>query len=1315
MGLSETMGDGRNRTLGVRLAWFCMLLFFLAGLELAGKPDMASAAEAPAALWSRCAANSEVDTACQIPRGIAADPNSGHVFVADQANRRVVEFSALGTFLGTWGWDVIANGPDDAGTGFEVCVRARGDICKAGVAGDGSGQLAAPLGVGVDSAGNVYVVDFPNNRVQEFDPDGHFLLMFGGEVNKTKVEAAAPEAEQNLCTAASGDACQAGVEGTGSGQFGSWAVGSFIAIDANGSETTADDIVYVGDKDRIQVFDTGGHYLKSLSLPGKTVQSLAVDTSGDLYAIYNGRVGVHKLSPTGEALSPTFELTQFGFNSPVPTAVAVDSSGHVYAFGPPVVESVLHPPIFEFEPDGSLIANFGEGEFNDSTGMATNLCPGDESPGNLYVTNASASKPLLRAYGAEPKNCGKAISLPATNVAKTSATLNGKANPKGLAVSECLFEYGTTLTYGQTAPCVPAAGELGSGTEPVPVHAGVSGLTKGTIYHFRLLVGTASGSEESSDETFKTLGPPVVSDEAAFNIAYTEATLKALVNPEGFPTRYRFIYGVEGGPEQSTPEIEVGAPGDRTDHAAVANLEGLTPGTAYHWRVVATNSSGTTEGEEHVLTTYLEPSLAPCPNDAFRTGPGAALPDCRAYEMVSPAGKNGGDILHGFEAYLQTSPDGDRFTYSAPPAFGDVQASVLQNQYLASRDPKAGWFNHGIHPAVAGEHSVSGIFFGQFREFEAFSPDLCDAWFLDVMSPTLTDEGQDDYENHYRLDLCGEEEPEALTSAKPPPGTDEAYVNLYGQSVAGVSDDSSHALFAARAALTPDAAATVNPQVYDRFEDGLHLVSILPNGNADPSGSGLGGGSRYNLENAASSDGSRVYWSSGLSEASGTASKIFLRENLGEEQSAVEGGKCTEPAKACTVLVVNGGIGGVFFWAAASDGSGAIFGKGENAEELTEFSLVRFEADPKTASRTIASHVKGVLGASDGLARIYFVSTDVLAPGQKNSEGDEAQAGKPNLYLDEEGTKTFIATLASGDVSVAGVGEGLVYSLTSRIPYWRATRVTPDGGQLTFQSRASLTGFDNADSGNGKADVEVFTYHAGGALHCVSCSAGGARPSGVELHEPYILPFNSGKNHVFAAAWIPTWEHPLYASHVLSDDGSRLFFNSYVPLVPSDTNGAMDVYEWETPGAGTCTEESHAFPAVNGGCLYLISSGESSFESEFWDASPDGANVFFNTESSLLRRDPGSVDLYDARVEGGFPEGEEEVECEGEACQTPPLAPQDPTPSSTSYRGPGNEKAANPRPCPKGKRKVRRGGKTRCVRPHKGKHQKAKSHRRAGR
>lgn len=1292
---SKQIRNRRDLKFDGSLLWLGLLAAFLASSAFLGTSP-AAAAESPPTLWTRCAISSEVDTSCQIPRGLGTSPSSGHVFVADSFNYRVVEFTALGAFLQTWGWDVVASGPGNKSTSpepaqFEICVPADGDTCKAGVEGTGAGQFGTfgPQGIALDSVGNIYVVDFSNHRVEKFDSEGHFVLSFGSD-------------------------------GAGNGQF-SWPntfVGSFITIDSKGTETTADDNVYVGDVNRIQRFNTEGVYQSEISLPGKTVQSLTTDSAGNFYVIYHNQVDVRKLTPAGEELSsPRFEVKTPDENAAVPSAVAVDSVGHVYAFGPTSFGGGFKiDPIFEFEADGSLIANFGKEEsFNGSTGLATNLCPGDAPPGNLYVSNASGSGAFVRAYGPEPKNCGKAITGEASSITETAARLNGRANPKGLPATECFFEYGISQSYGNTVPCTPGPGEIGAGTDPVPVHGDIGSLAAGSTYHFRLVVGTASGTEAGADGVFKTLGPPVLSAESATRVAYTEATLKALVNPEGFSTKYHFEYGLDTTYGSSTPEIDIGS--DRSEHSALANLAGLTPGAVYHWRAVASNSSGTTKGPDHVFTTFLQPEAnEACSNQAFRVGTAANLPDCRAYEMVSPVDKNGGDIVHILRqgGYVQTASDGEKLTYSTTPAFGDVLASLPINQYLASRDPEDGWLNHGIHPPVGNGKPVPEIEFGLAREFEAFSADLCSAWFLDLLIPSLTPKGQDGYMNHYRLDLCGEQGPEALTTVEPPVGTARDYVNLGGQSVAGYSQDSRHALFAARAKLTPDAATGTNAQVYDFFGGEPHLVSIRPNGVADTSISAVGSGPSYNLRHAVSRDGSRVYWTSFApgGDASGLG-RIFLREH--PEQGKVEG-ECTEPAKACTVAVtLNSAAITAFFWAAAVDGSGALFGEPEeNGEKLVEFDLKRSEEDPKTARRTIAKGVSGVFGASDDLSRIYFVSKDTLTPGQKNSEGDEAEAGEPNLYLDEGGTLTYIATLIDGDVGEGSFEEALAYDVVSNIPYTRASRVTPDGTHIAFQSRADLTGFDNTDPANGEANVEVFTYEAGGALRCVSCNPSGARPSGPELREPYFR-INSAETDVFATAWIQTWEHPLYASHVLSDDGSRLFFHSYEALAPSDTNGAMDVYEWEAPGAGGCTEKSHAFHAPNGGCLYLISSGESSFESEFWDADVDGDNVFFSTESSLVPRDTGLIDLYDARVEGGFPEPTTPARCEGEACQSPPPPPRFSTPSSGAYTGSPNPPKG--KPCPKGKRKVRRGGKTRCVKRRKGgeKQRRASGNRRAAR
>ena len=123
-------------------------------------------------------------------------------------------------------------------------------------------------------------------------------------------------------------------------------------------------------------------------------------------------------------------------------------------------------------------------------------------------------------------------------------------------------------------------------------------------------------------------------------------------------------------------------------------------------------------------------------------------------------------------------------------------------------------------------------------------------------------------------------------------------------------------------------------------------------------------------------------------------------------------------------------------------------------------------------------------------------------------------------------------------------------------------------------------------------------------------------------------------------------------------------------------------------GAGGCHASDADYFASNGGCLSLLSSGESPRDSEFVDASADGSDVFIRTESSLVKADPGLVDIYDARIGGGFPEPEQAALCEGQACQNPPAAPQAKTPASAQYNGPGNVKEAKSSRCAKPARRA---------------------------
>jgi hypothetical protein len=131
---------------------------------------------------------------------------------------------------------------------------------------------------------------------------------------------------------------------------------------------------------------------------------------------------------------------------------------------------------------------------------------------------------------------------------------------------------------------------------------------------------------------------------------------------------------------------------------------------------------------------------------------------------------------------------------------------------------------------------------------------------------------------------------------------------------------------------------------------------------------------------------------------------------------------------------------------------------------------------------------------------------------------------------------------------------------------------------------------------------------------------------------------------------------------------------------------------------------------LNGGCIALISSGESPSDSLVIDSSPDGRDVFFTTNASLLPQDPGLIDIYDARAEGGFPAPAGPLAaCEGEACQGPLSPPNDPTPASSSFHGAGNvvEKPARKKQKKKAHRKKRKQAKKQT--------KQASSNRKAGR
>jgi hypothetical protein len=217
----------------------------------------------------------------------------------------------------------------------------------------------------------------------------------------------------------------------------------------------------------------------------------------------------------------------------------------------------------------------------------------------------------------------------------------------------------------------------------------------------------------------------------------------------------------------------------------------------------------------------------------------------------------------------------------------------------------------------------------------------------------------------------------------------------------------------------------------------------------------------------------------------------------------------------------------------------------------------------------------------------------------------------------------------------------------------RTVQVTPDGHSLVFMSNEDLTGYDSYAGPPLYSQLEeVYVYEAEtGSLFCASCNKSGEAPQPNSVAEKRV------------AAYLPvSWDNTRLPS-VISDDGSRVFFDSDQPLVPQDTNGEQGVYEWERDGSGNCRESD--------GCVYLLSGGASKSSTFLIGSDSTGNNVFMvSRERFVPGPSNGAYDVYDARV-GATPVSP--PECTGTGCQglpTPP--PTFATPPSVTFNGVGN-------------------------------------------
>jgi hypothetical protein len=519
----------------------------------------------------------------QNPLGIAVDQETGDVYVSDTQNNRIDKFGPEGEFLLAWGWGV-ADGETKA---LQTCTTAT--KCFKGLEGAGAGEFfkeQGAEGIAVDndpssfSHGDVYVIDPHSNRVQKFGPQGQFLLMFGGEVNAAT--------NGNICLASEAASCTAGVEGTAPGEFEGLG-GRAIAVD----DFTA--TVYVGDRNRVQRFSEEGVVEPpevAFSEVGR-IQNLALDSAKDIYLWGGLQEGVHKYNPSGTPLGTPRDEAGFGEG----LSITIGPADELF-----VNDLQERHHILAFNAEGEQLASFDAGgqEQNGKGGIAYS-----EFTKALYILNEGGAVRIV--VPPPPGPLILAGSETAKSIQPTTATLEASINPEG-APAEYHFQYGTTTAYGQSTAVTP----LDAVNEVQSVTVAASGGS------FTL----AFKGEASGEIPFSATATEVQT--ALEAIPALGAGQVAVSGALGGPWSVQFT-GSRGG--QDVPELSADAssltgsepsaavatttPGISlfADRAVSAPLSGLLPGTLYHFRVVATDGSHTTDGPDQSFTTLPAVSI----------------------------------------------------------------------------------------------------------------------------------------------------------------------------------------------------------------------------------------------------------------------------------------------------------------------------------------------------------------------------------------------------------------------------------------------------------------------------------------------------------------------------------------------------------------------------------------------------------------------------------------------------------------------------------------------------------------------------------
>ncbi len=920
-----------------------------------------------------------------------------------------------------------------------------------------------------------------------------------------------------------------------------------------------------------------------------------------------------------------------------------------------------------------------------ATDSGVSASPSGLTTGTTYhyrfkATNASGSNVgINRSF--TPAFVLKVQTLPATGIEQNKATLQGSFDPDGISTSY-YFEYGVSTNYGQqTTPVV-----YGSTPGNAVVGTQLTGLPAGKVFNYRIVASNVNGTTKGPNLTFRTASPPDVTGLRASDLTASSAVLHAKINPVGYATTYRFEYGTspEYGQEIPIPDAAVGA--GTTPVSVQQTLTNLQPGFTYHYRVVATNQWGSTTTSDTTFD-YSPPS---CPNDHIRQQTGASyLPDCRAYELVSPAAAGSVQLYPGEEMRalagggqnpyaelanwvqndgLATSPSRLAFLGLAGTIDGLRAPNVLIPDTYISTRTSTGWTT-----------TLPGIddSFGQpYGKQCSDSMDLC----IDH-SASLSGEGTNRAPYLYTV--------EGVFKGRLPTNVGIIKGGLDALGYKRLSPNFNHYFFSSNAyegfqstpgaAFAPGGLTSGAGSAYDNdlSERTVSLISKLNNGEDIPqNGSIPGNGSiAYAMEiPAVSTSGSHVL----LSTKSGPDGPYRLYMRVGGGTGVTY--EVTPPGTEATEFVGMTRDGGeVLFTTPAAL-------EGDDKDTAVDLYLWR-EADESLTrlSKAPGEQALGKEGNKTACGATWTAGCNVqpLDPERRWAVELEIPPGNPGVpYLSMNGIDDVFAD-DSGDVyfyspeqldatnfGIPGQRNLYLYrngsvrlvAIFDTGTTIERMQISSDGSHAAMVTKSNLTSYDN------DGFRQMYTLDAdSGAIRCASCLPSGQPPSA----------------HIQAS----------HGGPFMSDDG-RAFFTTKDRLVPRDNNGViLDVYEYvdgrpQLISSGLSARDFTGQSETLG--LFTVPQN-TGLES----VSADGTDVFFSTFDTLVDGDQNGefVKFYDARTGGGFAEDPVLApcaaadECHGVDSSAPAPPPQV---SSTNLGNGGNVKSQAKKKKKKGKKKKKK-------------------------